>query len=55
MDLETVLAMFKSLVTMPAARPYFVALARLIASSTVLQFLTTKNINEHILLLFLDY
>lgn len=37
-DLDTLLAMFKSLVTIPAAKPYVVALALVIASSTVLQY-----------------
>jgi len=36
MDLEAVLALSKSLVTMPAARPYAVPLALLIASATLL-------------------
>lgn len=36
-DLETVLATFKSFVTMPAANPYFVLFALCIASSVVLQ------------------
>ena len=46
MDLDTVLAVSKLLVTMPAARPYLVLLALLIASSIVLLFVHMLLLNS---------